>query len=218
MDEYTPHIRGHLAWHFTADRLRDGRPIPPVGETLRHEGSLAMCESGLHASVRALDALQYAPGFRVHRVRCGGQMLHGNDKLVCSERTILWSADASEVLPAFARWCALQVVDLWDAPEIVKTYLHSGDESLQAAAAAAAARAAEAAAWAAARAAEAAEAAAWAAEAAEAAARAAAAAAARAAEAAEAAAWAAVMNCEDRKAAFNAELEARLNSLGKTGV
>lgn len=48
-----------LAWHWTADALRDGRPIPPVGETLRHSGTLVLCDNGLHASERMLDALQF---------------------------------------------------------------------------------------------------------------------------------------------------------------
>ena len=29
----------------------------------------------------------------------------------------------------FARWCALQVVHLWDCPAIVRQYLETGDES-----------------------------------------------------------------------------------------
>lgn len=47
----------------------------------------------------------------------------------------------------FARWCALSVIHLWDAPQVVEDYLTSGDERLRAAAAWAADRAA--AAWAA---------------------------------------------------------------------
>lgn len=38
------------AWHFTNGKLRDGGPVPAVGETLIHEGPVVMCESGLHAS------------------------------------------------------------------------------------------------------------------------------------------------------------------------
>lgn len=37
-----------LAWHFTADTLRDGRAIPAIGETLRHDGPLVMCERSKH--------------------------------------------------------------------------------------------------------------------------------------------------------------------------
>jgi hypothetical protein len=34
---------------------------------------------------------------------------------------------------AFARWCALQVVHLWNAPDVVVRYLKTGDESIRAA-------------------------------------------------------------------------------------
>ena len=57
----------------------------------------------------------------------------------------------------FARECASDVLHLWDAPQVVRDYLATGEESQRAAAEAAA----EAAAWTAAR--DAAEAAAWAA-------------------------------------------------------
>ena len=31
----------------------------------------------------------------------------------------------------FTRWCALQVVHLWDCPDVVKRYLETGDEGLR---------------------------------------------------------------------------------------
>jgi hypothetical protein len=165
-----------LAWHFLADR--DGRPVlrggtPLDADALQYSGPLVLCESGLHASIRAIDALQYAPGPWVSLVECGGETIHGDNKLVCRERRVLWVYDATEELRLFARLCALDVIDKWDAPPVVRDYLETGDEDLRAAASAAA----SAAAWAAASAA--ASAAAWAA----------ASAAARAA--ARAAAWAA---------------------------
>ena len=140
--------RAVLAWHFTGDALRDGRAIPAVGETLRHDGVLVLCKSGLHASERMIDALQYAPGPRLHRVRCEGDIVSEQYKLVCRERTILWSHCVSDdLLRAFARSQALSVIHLWNAPEIVRLYLETGDESIRAAAR----DAARAAAWAAAR-------------------------------------------------------------------
>ena len=117
------------AWHFTRITLRDGSPLPADGETLVHEGELVMCESGLHASKRIIDALVYAPGHIIHRVECGGEILQLDDKLVCTERTILWRIDGDEVLRKFARLCALDVIHLWDAPQIVIDYLKTGDES-----------------------------------------------------------------------------------------
>jgi hypothetical protein len=122
------------AWHFVGDTLRDGRPVPADGEVLVHKGPLKLCASGLHASKNILDALQYAPGSIICRVEVGGEIIRDNDKLVCTERTILWRASVEQVLRKFARMCALDVMHLWDAPEIVVRYLKTGDESIRAAA------------------------------------------------------------------------------------
>ena len=59
------------AWHFVGEMLRDGRPVPPDGEWLVHDGKLVMCESGYHASEQLLDALYYAPGSIICRVEMG---------------------------------------------------------------------------------------------------------------------------------------------------
>ena len=126
------------AWHFVNDTLRDGQPVPADGETLVHDGKLRLCLSGLHASEDILDALGYAPGHTICRVQCGGVVERGDDKLVCSERTILWRVDGSELLLEFARWSALQVVHLWEPPDVVLNYLKTGDESIRAASQAAA--------------------------------------------------------------------------------
>ena len=92
-----------LGWHFTAgQKLRDGRPVV-VGEVLRHDDPLALCEAGYHLSERALDALRYAPGSWVWRVEGRGERLTDTDKLCCRERVALWGYDATDVLRAFAR-------------------------------------------------------------------------------------------------------------------
>jgi hypothetical protein len=182
-----------IAYHFVADTLRDGSPIPADGEWLEYSGQIAICQSGLHWSRDPFDALQYAPGNTLCLVEVEGIVSEQADKGVSSRRRIVKRIDAEPLMREFARWSALQVIELWDAPEIVRQYLTTGDESLRAAAWAAARDAAWAAAWAAAR--DAAWAAAWAAarDAAWAAARAAAWAAAwdAAWAAARAAAWAA---------------------------
>jgi len=120
-----------LAWHFVGGTLRDGRPVPADGEWLEHDGALVMCESGLHASIRLIDALQYAPGVTICRVECAGDMEHDDDKLVAMRRRIAWRIDGEAVLRAFSRWCALQVAHLWDMPDVVRLYLETGDESLR---------------------------------------------------------------------------------------
>ena len=79
-----------LAWHFVGSALRDGRPIPPDGEWLAHKGKIELCASGLHASTRIIDALQYAPGGTVCRVAVDGNIEREDDKLVATKRVILW--------------------------------------------------------------------------------------------------------------------------------
>jgi hypothetical protein len=93
-----------LAWHFLAEPVLphgDGRAVV-VGETLTVDPPIILCERGLHASRRAIDALHYAPGALVCRVRCSGEIVEEGDKLACSERTVLWMADAARVLRLFA--------------------------------------------------------------------------------------------------------------------
>ncbi|HJS81332.1 MAG TPA: hypothetical protein VJ742_00690 [Nitrososphaera sp.] len=133
------------AWHF----LKEDRKLqfPPhtkikAGQTIKVKDEPILCERGLHASIRAFDALSYSPGPVVCRVEVSGQIVKGYDKLAGTERKVLWMADATETLRAFSRWCALDVIHLWDAPEIVVKYLKTGDESLRAAAWAAAGAAA----------------------------------------------------------------------------
>jgi hypothetical protein len=139
-------------WHFVNGTLRDGRPIPADGEVLRYTGPLVMCESGLHASKEPFDALQYAPGPTLCLVNCAGEIVEGDDKLICTERTIIARMDATDLLRYFARMQALSVIHLWDTEpqDVVLDFLMTGDESLRAAAGAAARAAAWAAAWAAA--------------------------------------------------------------------
>lgn len=197
---------GILAWHF----LRGDRELqfPPhtlvePGQTLRVEPPLRMCRHGLHASARAIDALRYAPGDMVCRVRLSGEILTDEDKLCASERTVLWMVDATTTLHEFACWCAEQALEQeravgrepdprsWAAIKTKRAWLRGecDDATL------AAARAAAAAARAATLAAAAAAAAAWA-----------------AAAAARAAAWSAARAAVREEQ--NAELERRLMELG----
>jgi hypothetical protein len=120
------------AWHFTnGTKLRDGRDVPPPGEWLEHEQKLVLCEAGLHASRRLLDALGYAPGTTVHRVEISGQILTGVDKVCGERRKILWSLEIEQVLRGFARFCAWCVLPNWDAPEVVKEWVLTGNEQIR---------------------------------------------------------------------------------------
>ena len=143
-------------WFGTTDRKLlngDGRKIV-IGETHKVKGAIIPCEHGLHLSKRIIDALQYAPGPVIYRVVGSGAIIpHGYpvDKYACSERTyVSGGIDISDTLRLFARKCAIEVIRLWDAPDIVVRYLKTGDESIRDAAWAAA----RATAWDAARAAQ----------------------------------------------------------------
>jgi len=166
-----------LAWHFLPDdgRLQFGRRSKVnVGQTLRRDpNKLELCACGLHASVKPLDALTYAPGPIICRVKLGGRIIEGTDKCVASRRTVLWMADASRELRLFGCWCVRNVeladgLKVWDlltdersktAVEVAERYvdgLATGKELIVARAAALvaachAARAARDAAWIAAR-------------------------------------------------------------------
>jgi hypothetical protein len=166
-----------LAWHFLClpdvdgnYRTQHSNEIVRVGETLRYDGELELCKRGLHASVRLIDALYYSPGPIVCRVRMSGIIIHGDDKLVASERTVIAMADSSRLLHEFACDCAERTlvrerdaghepdVRSWDAIAAKRAWLDGliSDEQLSAAisAASSAARSAESAAWSAARSAE----------------------------------------------------------------
>jgi len=128
-------------WWFGATDKRllndDGRPIV-LGETHTVEGKISPCQHGLHLSKRLIDALRYAPGPVVFKVRGSGDIVpHGNpiDKYACSKRTYLaGGVDVSHTLRHFARQCALDVIHMWNAPDIMVRYLKTGDETIRAAA------------------------------------------------------------------------------------
>jgi hypothetical protein len=79
-----------------------------VGQTLTAEGPLELWGNGLHASQRALDALQYAEGTTICRVELSGEILEGQDRLCAQHCKVLAIADATTVLHEFVCWCAEQ--------------------------------------------------------------------------------------------------------------
>ena len=123
------------AWYFSNEdkklRYGDDRPIE-VGVT--HDAKAApleLCAYGLHASQNILHALQYAPGHILWEVELGGKILVGDDKMCATHRTYLREINCEEILREFARWCALQVIHLWDCPSVVKEYLETGNPELR---------------------------------------------------------------------------------------
>lgn len=126
-------------WFAFRDRLPhgDGRLIV-IGESHSVVGDIVFCSNALHASRDPFDALNYAPGPYLYRVRCWGDIIEDNDKLGARHREYAAMQDATDMLRQFAREQALSVIHLWEAPDVVRQYLESGDERLRAAAARAA--------------------------------------------------------------------------------
>lgn len=124
------------AFHFLAEDRRMARTgeLVEAGKTYHVDGPVKMCRSGLHGSVKPLDALQYASGPVVCRVDITGDIVVGDDKIVGCSRKVLWMYDASPELNRFGRLCALDVANLWDAPDVVLQYLKTGDEAIRSAA------------------------------------------------------------------------------------
>ena len=159
------------AWHFTGEKLRGGREIPKDGEWLNHSGELKMCESGLHASTRLIDALKYSPGSTICRVEISGETIKDTDKVVARKRKILWRLDATMILHEFACLIAekalkeAKVTDerCWNAIKVKRQWMQkkATDEELGAASSAASSAAESAAYSAACRAVNSAASAAW---------------------------------------------------------
>jgi len=98
-----------LGWHFCREDKKlgfgDGRQIIK-GQTLKVEPPTILCRRGLHASRRIIDALTYAQGPIICRVKLTGDIKRGKNKYVATERTVLQMVDATKLLHEFACRCA----------------------------------------------------------------------------------------------------------------
>ena len=109
------------AWHFTADdcRLRYGdNRVVSVGVVVKVDCAPKLCSRGLHASIKLTDALAYAPGLTLHRVVVRGEVIHGDDKCVGTEREVTWTlpgARMSHLVVRYAQWCAKRAREYADA-------------------------------------------------------------------------------------------------------
>ncbi len=109
----------------------DGRKVE-IGITHEVKPPIELCQKGLHLSIRPIDALKYAPGNVIWKVLGHGVIITDDDKAVCTKRTYIdGGIDVSETLFLFARKCALDVIHLWDAPDVVVKYLKSGDKNIR---------------------------------------------------------------------------------------
>jgi hypothetical protein len=120
-------------WFEPADgalQYGDGRK-PEAGVTHKVDGPLKLCERGLHASIRPLDALQYAQSNIVWVVELSGDVIDGADKCCATERTYIRRIDAEPILFECARRFALSVANLWGMPSVVREFLETGNKDLR---------------------------------------------------------------------------------------
>jgi hypothetical protein len=98
------------AWYFSNKdcklRYDDGRLIE-AGITHTVKSTPKLCNRGLHASERVIDALKHAPNSYIWFVNVSHKVDKGDDKICGQRRKYYWGFDASDVLRAFARKQAL---------------------------------------------------------------------------------------------------------------
>lgn len=97
------------AWHFVRDDKRLGYDAEDLtvepGYIYTTDSTPVLCQSGLHASRRVVDALKYAPGAYLCVVDVWGEVAEGDDKLVGTNRHVIAAADVTRELRLFACWC-----------------------------------------------------------------------------------------------------------------
>jgi hypothetical protein len=101
-------------WWFSNSHGRLGyedRQKASIGVTHTVDTQPVLCRHGLHASKNILDAFKYADGPVAWRVALGGTVVHGEDKLVATQRTYLQGGHPiGNALRKFIRLCALDVI------------------------------------------------------------------------------------------------------------
>ena len=164
-----------LGWHLLDESRTLQHTDPPVtveaGQTYSTTGRLELCATGMHASKRALDCLDFASGTVFCQVELIGKRIDDDRKSCAQKRKVLWMVDAKMILHEFACRCAEQALDIvqqqggtvdprsraaiaakraWMRGEMTDTELFAARAAARAAAWAAARDAARDAAWAAA--------------------------------------------------------------------
>ena len=125
-----------LAWWFCPNDRKlghgDGRRVV-IGTTHTIEGKLVLCKNALHGAICALDALECAGGSILYRIQTGGDIEYkfGSTNFGAHSRTYLAGANATEMLWAFIRRCALDIIRFWDASNAMRQFLYTGDEALR---------------------------------------------------------------------------------------
>jgi len=110
------------AWHFIQPnkklRFEPFTEIK-VGETLKCDpDKIELCKFGFHASVKPVDALSFVSwdDAWICKVKLGGKIITGPDKVVSSERTVIWMHPVDDLLWEWACCCAEDVLHLANDP------------------------------------------------------------------------------------------------------
>lgn len=122
-----------IAWWFAKEPKLphgDNRKVI-IGETLTVEPPLVLCEHGLHWSLEPFDALNYATGNLLYKVKPIGDFILDHEKGCSVGRMALETHDIKELLYYYARKEALSVIHKWDAPQVVRDYLENGNETIR---------------------------------------------------------------------------------------
>ena len=98
-----------LAWHFLrSDKClgyEDGRKVVK-GRKMKCDTDtpIKLCEFGMHASLKPLDALSFMQWENpiICRVEMSGDIIHGDNKLAAQERKVIAWCNANKVLRDFA--------------------------------------------------------------------------------------------------------------------
>ena len=102
-----------LAWHFVSkDRVLrhgSGLTVEPGYVYTEDEGPIVLCQNGMHASRTVWQALIYAPGPVLCRVKVWGEVKEDSDKLVGRHREVIAMYDIEKELRLWACWCVRQV-------------------------------------------------------------------------------------------------------------
>jgi hypothetical protein len=114
-------------------RYDDNRKII-VGETHKVDCVPKCCEVGLHGSVKAMDALNYAPGSILYLVEIEGDIDKNSDKICGTSRKYLDEFNVTDLLRKFAKSQALINIDKIkdycseDDFNVVLDFLNGNDE------------------------------------------------------------------------------------------
>lgn len=93
-----PYVQG---WWFsrTNNKLRYGdNRVAAIGRKHKIKGYPILCERGFHASTNILDAIQYAPGPILWKVKISGEIISSTDKMVGTQREYTHRIDITDIL------------------------------------------------------------------------------------------------------------------------